>query len=72
MSPTLVSVNLVGIILLSIHVKKTAFGWNETKRNNSLTVRLTEMPFKIKQSMTRTLSQSSMKDTKFNSHKNEG
>lgn len=28
MSPTCVSVNLVGIILLSIHVKNTAFGWS--------------------------------------------
>lgn len=32
MSPTCVSVNRVGIIRLSMHVKNTAFGWNESDR----------------------------------------
>lgn len=32
-SPTFVSVNLVGIILLSIQVKKTALGWKQIRNN---------------------------------------
>lgn len=36
MSPTCVSVNLVGIIRLSMHVKNTALGWKTREKSSSI------------------------------------